>query len=87
MCIYTLQYKRKLNVLKPASISATVALTINTTKHNSNDRNIGLENPNLQKSSQDSFDIETLGLCIYVDISPIKMYFSEAQVRIIKSVI
>lgn len=78
-CIYTLQYGRKLNLLKPASISATVALTTNQCKTEET-------KPQSEESlridvNHDSGEIETFSLCVYVDISPIKMYFSEAQAR------
>lgn len=78
ICIYTLQYGKKFNLLKPTSISATVALSTNEPNSLDNQSNISRES--LQQQCYTSINIETFGLCVYVDISPIEMFCSEAQV-------
>lgn len=78
MSIYTLQYGKKLNVLKQVSMSSTVVLTTNSSEISEEKTNIKISHDSIL--SDQSIEIESLGLCIHIDISPIKMYFSESQV-------
>lgn len=79
---YTMQQGNTLNFLKPVSLSATIGLSTRPSKSEVANK-LGAFTQDLEEETS---AIGCLGVCVHIDMSPITISISEAQVCLIASI-
>lgn len=82
-----MQHGKTLNFLKPVSLSATIGLSTRPSKTTEMTAKLISQNVEDENTSSSSSSIGCLGVCVHIDMSPITISISEAQVCLIAGIL